>query len=208
MHPVLYLFIACLLTFKADTVATGTEQRQPSNAIQSNDPQVEVQEVTLFSRIGHKETEYGKSAFSFKHGLRSDNERWLSVTHNDEDLLYGSLSINGDSDWFCVSMGGENPSKIKDIGALEWSDIHTVPVLLATPPTSTGIRHPNSGESYEESSEQRVTKVVAGHMYIVHVKDRESDHYAMFRIEKLTPSDSCTITWKLVPSPESEQNAH
>jgi hypothetical protein len=129
-----------------------------------------IQKVTLFSRLGHKEKGLGKSAFSFKHGLRSDSEEWLPVTRNCADLMYGSISLNGDSDWFCVSMGGENPSKIKDMGALEWSDIKTVPVLPATAPTMTGIRFPDAGEPFEVSSQQRVTKAVVGHLYVAHIK--------------------------------------
>ena len=41
-------------------------------------------------------------------------------------------------------------------------------------------------------------------MYIVHIKNWESDQYAMFRVEKLTPSDNCSVTWKVVSSPENE----
>ncbi len=204
MHHFLLLLMACLLTFKPDAAAISAAQYQLFTATPPNDQQVESQKAILFSRLGHKETGLGKSAFSFKHGLRSDDDQWLSVTHNDADLLYGSLCTNGDSDWFCVSMGGENPSKIKDMGALEWSDIEAVPVLLAVPPTTNGVRGPRNGESWEESSEQRVTKVVAGHMYIAHIKNEDTDLYAMLKVEELSPSDSCTISWKVIPSPEKE----
>jgi hypothetical protein len=205
MHLFLLVLIISLLTFMPDA-ATSTTQSRDFTPISNNSSKAEHQKTTLFSRLGHKETGYGKSAFNFKHGLRSDDEEWLPVTHNHADLLYGSLCTNGDSDWFCVSMGGENPSKIKDLGALEWADIEAVPVLLATPPTTTGIRGPRDGESWEESSEQRVTKVVAGHMYVAHIKNEDTDLYAMFKVEELSPSDSCFITWKAVPSPEKEQN--
>ena len=103
MHFFIYLLMGCLPTFNADTVTTSTVPRQLFTAMRVNDSQVEVQEISLFSRLGHKETGYGKSAFSFWHGLRSDNEQWFSVTHNYADLLYGSLSTNDDSDRFCVS---------------------------------------------------------------------------------------------------------
>jgi hypothetical protein len=48
-----------------------------------------------------------------------------------------------------------------------------------------------------------VSRVVTGHMYLVHIKNRESNLYAMFRVEALEPSDHCTISWKIVPSPEN-----
>jgi hypothetical protein len=162
-----------------------------------------VQEVILCSRIGHKESGYGKSAFSFRHGLRSDSEDWLRITHNYQDLLYGSIAHNNDSDWFSVSMGGDEESNwIRDLGEMEWSELQEIPVLPASPHSSTGIRMPRVGESYEVSSEGRVTRAELGHMYVVHIRNRETDHYAMFRVEALKTSDSCTISWKVVPSPE------
>ena len=194
--------VSCLLAITpgAHNSVTG----QPSSNTEVREAQSEAQEATLFSRLGHKETGLGKSAFSFAHGLRSDSEEWLAISHNSADLLYGSLSTNGNSDWFCVSMGGENPSKIKDLGEMKWSDLDAIPVLLATPPTTTGIRAPRAGESYEDSSEQRVTKAVAGHLYLVHIKNLEYDVYAVFRVETLSPNDSCSITWRVVASPEKE----
>jgi hypothetical protein len=204
MCPLLYLLTCCLIAFPSN-LAIGSATHEASSATKTDNSQADTHEVTLFSRLGHKESGYAKSAFSFRHGLRSDSEQWLPVAHNDADLLYGSISINGCSDWFCVSMGGENPSKIRDLGELEWSNLGTVPVLLATPPTSAGIRGPRAGESYEDSSEQRVTKAVSGHLYLTHIKNGESDIYAVFRVEELSPSDFCLITWKLVTSPENDR---
>lgn len=165
-------------------------------------PKTEPQKVTLFSRITYKEDGYGKSAFNFQHGLRSDDETWERVAHNYAHLMYGSISFDTGTDWFSVSMGGDDPSRIKDLGALQWSEVYDTPFLLATPRQSTGIRFPGRQESFEASSEERVTKVVVGHMYLVHIKNREADLYAMFRVEALEPSDHCTISWKVVPSLE------
>jgi hypothetical protein len=160
------------------------------------------QTITLFSRITHKFEGYGRSAFNFRHGVRSDVEGWESLTLNHAHLLYGSISVGGDTDWFSVSMGGEDPSRIKDLGELEWSDVHYPHFLPANPPLSSGIRFPGINESFESSSDGRVTQAVAGHMYVVHIKNRESDLYAMFRVDALERNDHCTISWKVVPSPE------
>ena len=160
------------------------------------------QTITLFSRISHKDEGYGRSAFNFRHGVRSDVEGWEQLTHNHAHLLYGSISIDGDTDWFSVSGGGEDPSRIKDLGELEWSNVYHTPFLPANPQLSTGIRFPGINESFESSSDGRVTQVVAGHMYVVHIKNRESDLYAMFRVDALERNDHCTISWKVVPSPE------
>ena len=166
--------------------------------------QTEPQEVTLFSRIAYKEIGYGKSAFNFQNGLRSDNEIWEQVARNYAHLMYGSISFDPGTDWFSISMGDNDPSRIKDLGELKWSEVYYTPLLLANPHQSTGIRFPGPQESFEESSDERVARVIAGHMYLVHIKNRETDLYAMFRVETLEPSDHCTISWKVVPSPEKQ----
>src|SRR5437879_5085005 len=61
------------------------------------------QQVTLFSRIGYKDWNYGRSAFSF-YGVRSDDKEWLRIARKRAHLAYGSISIDHDTDWFTVSM--------------------------------------------------------------------------------------------------------
>lgn len=43
-------------------------------------------------------------------------------------------------------------------------------------------------------------KAVAGHMYVAHIVDESSDYYALFRIDALA-NQTCTISWKLIPTP-------
>lgn len=163
---------------------------------------VEPKTVTLYSRSKYKDKfeGYGKSAFSFKQGVRSDIGR--EVTRNNYELLYGNLNINGDSDWFGVTMVTDDCSRIKDLGELNWSGIFDVPYLPASLEPQKGISLSFKTKNFEESSNGQVTKVVAGHMYVVHSKDSDSDFYTLFRVEKLVPSDEVTISWKIVPSPE------
>ena len=166
--------------------------------------QSEPQQVTLFSRIKYMDRNhsYGKAAFNFQHALRSDDERWKPLARNEYSILYGNISINHDSDWFDVSMGGEELSRIKDLGSMGWSDVVYTPFLPANPRIESGITFPRRGESFESTSDERVTRVVAGHMYVLRLKKGQSDVYVMFRVDSLEPSDHCTISWKLVPSPE------
>ena len=163
---------------------------------------VEPKTVTLYSRAKHKDKleVYGKSTFSFKHGVRSDVGR--EVTRNNYELQYGGINWNGDSDWFTVAMVTDDCSRIKDLGALSWSEIFDVPYLPASLAPQKGIRMPSKTETYEESSNGQVTRVVAGHIYVLHSKDSDSDFYTLFRVDKLVPSDEVTISWKVVPSPE------
>jgi hypothetical protein len=154
--------------------------------------------VTLFSRAKHQpnSNEYGKSAFSFNHGVRSD--AGPRITRNNYELLYGSIRLNGDSDWFSVTMVTDDRSRIKDLGELNWSDPFDVPYITASLQPNNGIRLPAKAESFEQSSNGQVTRVVAGHMYVLHSKDSDTDLYTLFRVEKLVPSDEVTISWKVV----------
>jgi hypothetical protein len=47
-------------------------------------------------------------------------------------------------------------------------------------------------------------KAVVGHIYVIRVVDAENDFYALFRVESLTRGDTCTISWKRIPTPQKE----
>src|SRR5215831_173229 len=163
--------------------------------------------VTLLCRATHED--YQKAEFNFAHGLRGDGNR--AVTRNYYDIEYGSINIAGHCDWFSVSISTDARSRIKDLGEKGWADVHAVPVLPPRPASGGGIRMPSKPtESYEQSSDGQVTQVVAGHLYVLHIKraevvDRQvgdADRYVLLRVEDLLPNDRCTISWKIVPSPE------
>jgi len=158
--------------------------------------------VTLYSRTKYKDPDggYGRSAFSFKHGLRSDED--IKVTHNNFDLLYGNVDLEGDADWFQVTMVTDDRSRIKDLGELEWSNIFDVPILEAAPEPHKGMTPDFKTKNLAESSDWQVAKVKVGHIYVVHSKDTMSEGYALFRVDELVPNDSVSISWKTVPSPE------
>src|ERR1044072_9521638 len=103
MQFYLSLLIAGLLFLKPDAVTTTGGPQQSTTATLRNGLQIKLKEATLLSRFGHQESGYGKSAFNFKQGLRSDDQKWESRTRNQADLLYGRIAINRDGDWF--SMG-------------------------------------------------------------------------------------------------------
>jgi len=188
-----------LLILALGVIGSSSKAQKSSN---ENWRDVEPQTVTLFSRAKYKDqfVGYGKSAFSFMHGVRSD--AGAQITRNNYELAYGGINWNNDSDWFTVTMVTDDCSRIKDLGALKWSDVCDVPFLAASVMPQGGVRMPRRTETYEESSNGQVAKVVAGHMYVVHSKDSTSDFYTLFRVEKLVPSDEVTISWKVVPSPE------
>lgn len=165
--------------------------------------------VTLFSRAKYRDKfeGYGKSAFSFNHGVRSDVGE--HITRNNYELLYGGINWNGDTDWFSVTMVTDDRSRIKDLGKLKWSDRFDVPFIPASAVPGSGIRWPSKTETFEQSSDGQVTKVVAGHMYVLHSKDTESDFFTLFRVEKLEPRDKVTISWKVLrrESPDTRKSS-
>jgi hypothetical protein len=209
--PLFQLFAVVALSFFSVNVLAQDESQPWPDVTRSPRPpsarpvplirKSEPQQVTLFSRITHKDGDYGRSAFSF-YGVRSDDQEWLQIARNRAHLMYGSISMNRDTDWFSVSMGGSEPSRIKDLGEMQWVDVVSAPFLPANPRSNGGVRAPGRGESFELSSDERVTKVVAGHMYVVHIKNNDEDFYAMFRVESLDPSDRCTISWRVMASPK------
>jgi hypothetical protein len=142
----------------------------------------EPQRITLLARREvNGYDNYVEAAFSFEHGINGKDS--LKVTRNDWDLLFGNSPT---PDAFDVTTVADDCSRIKDLGELSWSDSFEVPVLLAHPAPT---REPS-------------VKAVLDHMYVVHTKDRETDLYALFRVESLTPGKSVTISWKVIPSPE------
>ena len=171
---------------------------------QKNWRDVEPETITLLSDSKYKSTSVGKrkSGFSFKYGVRSE----VAPEITRSELRYGTINWNGDSDWFIVSLATDDCSRIKDLGELNWSDVRDVPFLPASVEPHKGFRLPARSEARSEtveaSSDGQVTRVVAGHMYVVHAKHSHADLYALFRVEKLVPSDEVTISWKLVPSPK------
>lgn len=137
--------------------------------------------VTLYKRqtVDGKDN-YTKAAFSFKYGINGDQA--LKVTRNNWDILFGNSPT---PDAFDVTTVADDCSRIKDLGSFDWADGFQIPAL----------------PEYPEPTREPSVKAVVGHMYLVHSKDRDNDHYALFRVESLDPNCSVTISWKLIPIP-------
>ncbi|HXI74777.1 MAG TPA: hypothetical protein VNG94_04280 [Pyrinomonadaceae bacterium] len=143
-----------------------------------------VQTVTLLKRTTVNGVDnYTQAAFSFKYGVNGDAA--LKLTRNNWDLLFGNSPT---TDTFDVTMVTDDCSRIKDLGALKWSKHLHVPALPA----------------YDKPTREASVKAIVGHIYVVHTKDRDEDHYALFRVEALDPGKSVTISWKLIPAPEDK----
>ena len=142
----------------------------------------EPQIVTLLARKKVDGVDNSRqAAFSFKHGVNGDAA--MKLTRNNWDLLFGNSAL---PDAFDVTMVTDDCSRIKDLGALNWSDTFDIPAL---PAHLKPMREPS-------------VKAIVGNMYVVHSKDTDDNHYALFRVESLEPGKSVTISWKLITSPE------
>jgi hypothetical protein len=119
------------------------------------------------------------------------------------DIRYGGLSLNGDDNWLDIVNRRGAQSMIKDLGEMSWSEVDHVPILFASPQPHNGEMIHRFGRGVIETSpEGIVVKALAGHVYVMHVKDQKTDYYVMFRVEAIDPKGECTLSWKRVPSPE------
>jgi hypothetical protein len=123
---------------------------------------------------------YPYATFSFEFG--GNGPEIQATCHNDWDLLFGNSPI---LDAFDVTMVTDDRSRIRDLGNYGWTDQFEIPRLPA----------------YEEPEREPSVKAIVGHMYLVHTRDRETDLYALFRVEKLDSTRSVEITWKVIPAP-------
>lgn len=185
------LFVFCMFALLFGT--TGRAQEADLSRIPS-------QTATLVSHIRHKS--YEKSVFNFEHGARGDAE--LVKRLNRYDIRFGGNSENGDDSWLDIVHRRGARSVIRDAGQMSWAEVHHVPVLFASPNPHTGeLTHSYAGGRLREISPKEViVKAAVGHMYVMHVKDGKTDYYVMFRVESIDPKGECTLSWKLVPSPE------
>ncbi|HEV7905853.1 MAG TPA: hypothetical protein VGO96_18585 [Pyrinomonadaceae bacterium] len=119
------------------------------------------------------------------------------------DIRYGGFSLNGDDNWLDIVNRRGSRSMLKDLGEMSWSEVEHVPVLPASPTPHTGeVTHSFSRGVIKSTPEEVLVKAIAGHVYVMHVKDRRTDYYVMFRVEAIEPQGECTLSWKRVPSPE------
>lgn len=93
-------------------------------------PESELRSVTLYAPLKYKD-DRSKTLFSFKTG---QYVRGL----DDWDLIYGSLYIGDDWDWFSVSTARNARSAFRDLGQLSWTDSFTVPVIQPFPKLKEG----------------------------------------------------------------------
>lgn len=123
---------------------------------------------------------YVYATYSFKFGGNGPDVQRLC--RNKWDLLFGNSPT---ADAFDVTMVTDDRGRIKDLGSYNWSDKFSIPRLAA----------------YEEPEREPSVKAVVGHMYLVHKRDTDSNHYVLFRVERLVSEESVEISWKMIEPP-------
>lgn len=133
-------------------------------------------EAKLLGRATHGN--YDQATYSFEFGIRDDPT--VSIG-NDWDLQFGSVPQH-----FHVTMVSDDRSRIVDLGSKMLGEIEvgSLDELPATP-----------------FPRREFVRAIEGHVYLVHTVDRNTDLYALFRVEKLNADDSCDLVWKRIASP-------
>jgi hypothetical protein len=148
----------------------------------AQDAASEPRTVRLVSRKKTPEKDnYVHATFSFEYGVNGEEAR--KITRNDWDLIFGNSPT---PDSFDVTTVTDDCSRILDLGEFTWNSKIDVPRLAA----------------HAQPTREPSVKAIVGHGYLVHTKDRDTDLYAIFRVEELEPGESVTISWKIIPSPE------
>jgi hypothetical protein len=162
--------------------ASKAQQQQPKSepAELPSDGVARSGKATLLSRLAHRS--YEKATFSFEFALRDDPTKKIG---NDWDLQYGSVS-----DHFHVTMVSDDRSRIVDLGeaSFETLDLGGLPKLPANP-----------------RPQRKFVPAMVGHVYVVHTVDRNTDLYALFRVDQINPDQSCDISWKRIQAPGSAE---
>ena len=150
--------------------------------IAAQPPSEEVKTGRLLKRtIDNKVDNYVYATYSFKFG--GNGPEIQKLCRNNWDLLFGNSSVQ---DAFDVTMVTDDRSRIKDLGSYNWEQKFHIPTLSA----------------YEEPEREESVKAIVGHMYLVHTRDTDNNHYVLFRVEKLVPGESVDISWKVIPPPK------
>ncbi len=156
--------------------------------------------VVLFPGVRERRTaatvpDFGRSAFSFEHAERSDVR--FGKSRHDFELFYGTVSLDGDSDWIHVETAADERSRIRNLGKREWSELNELPEIEPNDQLY-GLSFAHDDDELEKVSHGTVAKAREGHIYLLRTKDANSDLVTALRIDQLVPGRSCHITWRLI----------
>ena len=122
---------------------------------------------------------YQEATFSFGHAVRDDPRN--RITRNDWDILFTKKSD------LRVCTVTDDRSTIVDLGDKQFDEIEKLPSL---PPWTNRRTYP---------------KAIAGHVYLIHTLDSDSDYMSLIRVIDVKPA-SIKMEWlHWIPIPLGEQ---
>jgi hypothetical protein len=113
----------CLLSLLLVLSLPANAQTAGAQDVSGSEPK----RVTLYGLNKHP-NDNGRALFSFKTGAFGP----------DWDLNYGALYVNEEHDWFQVSTAEGVRSAFRDLGAHDWTDSFSVPVVEPFPKLKEG----------------------------------------------------------------------
>lgn len=169
--------------FRVEKLLPGERVDITWKIIPKPSPSDQVRTATLLKRTMTKGVDnYPYTAYSFKFG--GNGPEIQKRCHNNWDIVF---SDSPEPDSFDVTMTmTDHRSRIRDLGRHTWAEKLFVPPLSA----------------YEEPDQEPSVKALEEHIYLVHARDNDTDLYALFRVEKLSPGERVDITWRVIPKPQ------
>lgn len=126
-------------------------------------------------RFGRKRA-YLVATFSFEHGTRDDR----GLVRNDWDVEFGNPG-----DDLHVRTVTDDESWIWDIGEADFDGFVVQDLTRA-----------------QRMKQERVT-AVAGHVYVIHTVDSETNSWSKFKVLEATPGTSMIFRWEVISDPKS-----
>jgi hypothetical protein len=205
-------------------------------AVTANTRVSEPEKVTLYSSIKHPQ-DLIRSLFNFKIGkLISLGQRWdldYGSLYVGDDFDWFSASTTENSRSVIKDMGAQSWTDsfevplVEPFPKLKEGESRHITVdasgadgkdgadgadgdgrIREKPPRLEADRVTEKVRQEKYKVDPVFVKTILNHMYVIHVVDADSDYYALFRVDALEKGDNCTISWKLIPSPEKEVRKH
>ncbi len=177
----------------------------------------ELAQVALYSVQGHN-GDWTRSSISFETGERGFRGR----SSPEYDMTYGNMSTSTGGKggvWFRDWLSVRDPrSIILDLGEKKWEDFRQTPFFpksqkwrqplpLNSPMvvnTSAGREIDAPDASKAVSPHRQFVLARLGHMYLMKVMKGRNATYVVFRVDRLSPGDTCLLSWKKVPPPPDD----
>lgn len=170
----------------------------------------------------HNNISAGKSCFSF-----IGDSIGGGTFCGKSDIYYGGFRLGDDWDIFQI-LGVGSRNKIRNLGAINWTDNFKIPIVEPYPKLEEGEQRnivvdtsgkdgkpgKNADGTYTltedtkkaeeklKSRYQPLEKAILRNMYVVRVVDETNDFYVLFRVDELERGKRCKISWKKIDAPE------